>query len=101
MYIVTSTVVVSPEKTNEVIGIYRKRSRRVDENEGFLSFKLIQNTKKKNELTVHMEWESKEAYMAWVKSQEFKEIHDMEKNYPDQELAGIVPTVRQYEVVAE
>ena len=41
MYIVTSTVVVSPEKTDEVIGIYRKRSRRVDENKGFLSFKLI------------------------------------------------------------
>ena len=101
MYIVTSTVLVSPEKTDEVIGIYRKRSRRVDANEGFLSFKLIQNTKKKNELTVHMEWESKAAYLTWARSQEFKEIHDMEKNYPDQELAGIVPIVRQYEVVAE
>lgn len=101
MYIVTSTVLVAPEKTDEVIGIYRNRSKRVDANEGFLSFKLIQNTKKKNELTVHMEWESKGAYLAWARSQEFKEIHEMEKNYPDQELAGIIPIVRQYEVVAE
>lgn len=101
MYIVTSTVLVSPEKTDEVIDIYRNRSKRVDRNEGFLSFKLIQNVKKKNELTVHMEWESKDAYLNWARSQEFKEIHDMEKNYPDQELAGIIPTVRQYEVVAE
>ncbi|WP_203332347.1 antibiotic biosynthesis monooxygenase family protein [Planococcus beigongshangi] len=101
MYIVTSTVLVSPEKADEVIDIYRNRSKRVDRNEGFLSFKLIQNVKKKNELTVHMEWESKDAYLNWARSQEFKEIHDMEKNYPDQELAGIIPTVRQYEVVAE
>ena len=101
MYIVTSTVVVPPEKTEEVIGIYQKRSRRVDRAEGFHLFRLIQNTKKKNELTVHMEWHTKAAYMAWVKSQEFKEIHDLEKNYPDQELAKIIPIVRQYEVVAE
>lgn len=101
MYIVTSTVVVPPGKTEEVIGIYQKRSRRVDSAEGFHLFRLIQNTKRKNELTVHMEWQSKTAYMNWVKSQEFKEIHDMEKNYPDQELAKIIPTVRQYEVVAE
>ncbi len=101
MYIVTSTVVVPPEKTQEVIGIYQQRSRRVDLAEGFHLFRLIQNTKKKNELTVHMEWHTKAAYMAWVKSQEFKEIHDLEKNYPDQELAKIIPTVRQYEVVAE
>ncbi|MDQ0428963.1 heme-degrading monooxygenase HmoA [Planomicrobium stackebrandtii] len=101
MYIVTSTVVVPPEKTEEVIGIYQNRSRRVDLADGFHLFRLIQNTKKKNELTVHMEWHTKAAYMAWVKSQEFKEIHDLEKNYPDQELAKIIPTVRQYEVVAE
>jgi heme-degrading monooxygenase HmoA len=101
MYIVTSTVIVPLEKVDEVIGIYRNRSRRVDSAEGFHSFRLIQNTKKPNELTVHLEWQTKAAYLAWVKSAEFKEIHDMEKHYPDQELAGIVPKVRQYEVVAE
>lgn len=101
MYIVTSTVLVPLEKTEEVIGIYQNRSRRVDLAEGFHLFRLIQNIKKKNELTVHMEWHTKAAYLDWVKSQEFKEIHDLEKNYPDQELAKIVPIVRQYEVVAE
>ncbi|PSL40784.1 heme-degrading monooxygenase HmoA [Planomicrobium soli] len=101
MYIVTSTVIVPPEKVDEVIGIYQKRSRRVDSAEGFHLFRLIQNTKKLNELTVHLEWQTKEAYLTWVRSAEFKEIHDMEKHYPDQELANIVPTVRQYEVVAE
>ncbi|CEG22166.1 Heme-degrading monooxygenase [Planococcus massiliensis] len=101
MYIVTSTVVVPEEKTQDLIDIYRKRSRRVDKAPGFHSFRLIQNTKKRNELTVHLEWHSKEAYMEWVRSSEFKEIHDLEKHYPDKALAGIVPKVHQYEVVAE
>ncbi|MGI2327573.1 antibiotic biosynthesis monooxygenase family protein [Planococcus sp. YIM B11945] len=101
MYIVTSTVVVPHEKINEVIDIYRNRSRRVDAAEGFHSFRLIQNAKKPNELTVFLEWKTKAAYLAWVKSAEFKEIHDLEKQYPDQQLAGIVPKVHQYEVVAE
>ncbi len=97
----TSTVAVPPEKSEEVISIYRNRSRRVDQAEGFQSFRLLQNSKKPGELTVHLEWASKEAYLAWARSDEFKEIHDLEKNYPDQELAGIVPAVRQYTVVAE
>jgi heme oxygenase (staphylobilin-producing) len=101
MYIVTSTVLVPHEKTDEVIDIYRNRSRRVDQAEGFHSFRLIQNAKKPNELTVFLEWKTKSAYLAWVKSAEFKEIHDLEKHYPDQQLAGIVPKVHQYEVVAE
>ena len=101
MYIVTSTVTVPIEKTDDLIAIYRNRSRRVDKAEGFHSFRLIQNTKKLYELTVHLEWHSKEAYMNWVKSNEFKEIHELEKHYPDQQLTGIVPKVRQYEVVAE
>lgn len=48
MYIVT----VPKEKTDDLIAIYQKRSRRVDKAEGFVSFRLIQNTKKLNELTV-------------------------------------------------
>lgn len=101
MYIVTSTVEVPMEKMQDLIEIYQNRSRRVDQAEGFQQFRLIQNTKKLNELTVHMEWQSKESYLKWVRSSEFKEIHELEKNYPDKELAGITPKVRQYEVVAE
>ncbi|WP_079475532.1 antibiotic biosynthesis monooxygenase family protein [Marinococcus halophilus] len=101
MHIVTSTFIVPEEKAAEVIAIYEKRSRRVDKAEGFLKFQLLQNEKKPGELTVYMVWTSKEMYLNWVRSKEFKEIHEMEKNYPDQELAGIVPEVHQYQVVAE
>ena len=87
MYIVHSTFAVPEEKADEVVGIYRNRSRLVDRAAGFLKFLLLQNEKKPGELTVHMEWETKEQYMAWVTSDEFKRIHELEKKYPDQELA--------------
>ncbi|MFC5711217.1 antibiotic biosynthesis monooxygenase family protein [Thalassorhabdus alkalitolerans] len=101
MYIVTSTVTVPSEKADEVIDIYRNRSRAVDKAKGFRTFQLLQNDKKPGELTVHLEWESKADYLSWVTSDEYKKIHELEKKYPDKELASIVPKVGQYKVVAE
>ena len=101
MYIVQSVVQVPAEKTEEVIGLYRNRSRLVDQAPGFVSFQLLQNEVTPGELTVHMQWQRKEDYVTWVQSADFKRIHDLEAKYPDQELAQIKPLVRRYEVVAE
>ncbi|QTD42942.1 antibiotic biosynthesis monooxygenase [Sporosarcina sp. Te-1] len=101
MYIVNSTFMVPEEKAEEVIGIYRNRSKWVDRADGFLSFQLLQNQKRPGELVVHMEWASREQYLNWARSEQFKQIHELEKKYPDQELASIIPKVSQYKVVAE
>ncbi|MBB4825424.1 heme-degrading monooxygenase HmoA [Sporosarcina luteola] len=101
MYIVNSTFIVPEEKAEEVIGIYRNRSKWVDQTEGFVSFQLLQNQKRPGELVVHMEWASQKQYLNWVRSEQFKQIHELEKKYPDQELASIIPKVNQYKVVAE
>lgn len=101
MYIVNSTLIVPEEKAEEVIGIYQNRSKLVDQADGFLSFQLLQNQKRTGELVVHMEWASKDQYLNWVRSEQFKQIHELERKYPDQELASIIPKVNQYKVVAE
>ncbi|WP_101843146.1 antibiotic biosynthesis monooxygenase [Halobacillus sp. Marseille-P3879] len=101
MYVVDSTVVVPDHKADELISIYQNRSRLVDGADGFLSFQLLQNERKPGELTVHMEWKDKSYYLNWARSEQFKKIHELEKNYPDQELQGIVPHVKKYEVVAQ
>ncbi|WP_082233466.1 antibiotic biosynthesis monooxygenase family protein [Halobacillus massiliensis] len=100
MYVVDSTVIVPEHKADDLIAIYQNRSRLVDEAEGFLTFQLLQNDKKPGELTVHMEWEDKKSYLKWVRSEQFKKIHELEKRYPDEELQGIVPVVKKFEVVA-
>ncbi|WNF21148.1 antibiotic biosynthesis monooxygenase family protein [Mesobacillus jeotgali] len=101
MYIVHSTVEIPEGKVDEVIGIYQKRSRLVDEYEGFISFNLLQNEQKPSELTVQICWESKENYIKYITSDAYKKVHELEKNYPDQELASIRPTVGRYQVVAQ
>ncbi|MFD1020455.1 antibiotic biosynthesis monooxygenase family protein [Thalassobacillus hwangdonensis] len=101
MYIVDSIVTVPEHKADELIEVYRNRSRSVDKADGFHSFQLLQNDKKPGELTVHMEWLTKDDYLKWVRSEDFKRIHELEKKYPDQELANIVPKVNKYKVVAE
>ncbi|WP_456272524.1 antibiotic biosynthesis monooxygenase family protein [Bacillus sp. AK031] len=100
MYIVHSTFVVPNEKADEVISIYHSRSRLVDKADGFQRFLLLQNEKKPGEITVHMEWETKEQFMAWIQSEDYKRIHDLEKKYPDQELASIIPSIHKFKVVA-
>ncbi|WEZ06518.1 antibiotic biosynthesis monooxygenase family protein [Priestia flexa] len=100
MYTVFSTFDVPDEKAEEVINIYQKRSRKVDQAPGFVYFQLLQNDKRAGELTVQLTFETKESYLKWVRSKEFKEIHELEKRYPDQELAAVIPSIRQYKVVA-
>lgn len=100
MYTVFSTFDVPEKKSEEVIEIYRNRSRSVDQADGFIDFFLLQNDKKSGELTVQLIFETKAQYLNWVRSSEFKKIHELEKKYPDQELAGIIPAVTQYKVVA-
>ncbi|ADE70110.1 MULTISPECIES: antibiotic biosynthesis monooxygenase family protein [Priestia] len=100
MYTVFSTFNVPDEKAEEVIGIYKNRSKSVDEAPGFVDFLLLQNDKRAGELTVQLTFDTKENYLSWVRSEDFKRIHDLEKKYPDQELAAVIPKVSQYKVVA-
>lgn len=101
MYIVQSTVVVPQDKAEEVIRIYKGRSRLVDRAPGFQAFALLQNERKPWELTVQITWNTKEDYMRWAVSDDFKRVHELEKQYPDQELASIVPKIRKFAVVAQ
>ncbi len=100
MYTVFSTFDVPEEKSGQVVEIYRNRSRSVDQAEGFIDFFLLQNDKRPGELTVQLLFRTKADYLKWVRSTEFKRIHELENKYPDQELASIVPTVTRYKVVA-
>jgi heme oxygenase (mycobilin-producing) len=101
MYTVFSTFDVPPEKSEEVIRIYQNRSRLVDQAEGFVDFLLLQNDRRPGELTVQLLFDTKENYLTWARSEDFRRIHELEKKYPDQELAAIIPKVSKFKVVAK
>ncbi|MFC7365994.1 MULTISPECIES: antibiotic biosynthesis monooxygenase family protein [Bhargavaea] len=101
MYTVFSTFDVPPEKSEEVIRIYQNRSRLVDQANGFVNFLLLQNDRRPGELTVQLIFDTKENYLDWARSEDFRRIHELEKKYPDQELASIIPKVSKFKVVAK
>ncbi len=101
MYIVQSIIQVPGYKTEDLIGIYRNRSRLVDEQPGFVSFQLLQSETAPEEFVVQTTWQTKSDYIAWVKGTDFQRIHELERQYPDQELSDIKPTVKRYVVRAE
>ncbi|MGD7045624.1 antibiotic biosynthesis monooxygenase family protein [Jeotgalibacillus proteolyticus] len=100
MYTVFSTFDVPEGKADQVITIYKNRSRSVDGAPGFKDFLLLQNDKRAGEITVQLFFDTKRDYLNWVRSDDFKRIHELEKKYPDEELTAIVPKVTQYKVVA-
>lgn len=100
MHAVFSTFDVPPEKSEEVINIYKNRSHSVDEAPGFVDFFLLQNVKRPGEITVQLLFDTKENYLSWARGEDFKRIHELEKKYPDQDLASAIPKVSQHKVVA-
>ena len=81
MYTVFSTFLVPDDKANEVIQIYQQRSRLVDKAEALLIFCSCKMPPS-GELTVQLLFETKEDYLNWARSKEFKQIHELEKKYP-------------------
>jgi heme-degrading monooxygenase HmoA len=75
VYIVQSIIQVPGYKTEDLIGIYRNRSRLVDEQPGFVSFQLLQSETAPEEFVVQTTWQTKSDYIAWVKGTDFQRIH--------------------------
>lgn len=83
MYIVHSTFEIPHlDKVDEVIDIYKNRSRLVDHASGFVQFQLLQNQKKPNFLTVQLTWKTREDYMRWVTSDDYRKSMNLKKSTP-------------------
>ncbi|ACV57719.1 antibiotic biosynthesis monooxygenase family protein [Alicyclobacillus acidocaldarius] len=100
MYVVHSTIQVPMEWIDDVIALYRQRSRLVDHWPGFVSFALLQNEHRTGELTIQLVWQSKAHYLAWVQSDDFRRVHEREEALVAQGFPHPRPLVRKYEVVA-
>ncbi|WP_062309336.1 antibiotic biosynthesis monooxygenase family protein [Alicyclobacillus sendaiensis] len=100
MYVVYSTIVVPDEWMEDVIALYRDRSRLVDQWPGFVSFALLRNEHRRNELTVQLTWMSKADYLNWARSEDFRRVHARERELIAAGFPAVKPLVRKYEVVA-
>ncbi|SIT03849.1 antibiotic biosynthesis monooxygenase family protein [Alicyclobacillus vulcanalis] len=100
MYVVHSTIEVSSDWLDDVVALYQERSRLVDRWPGFISFALLQNEHRPNELTIQLVWQSKTHYLAWARSEDFRRVHERERELAAHGFPHPRPVVRKYEVVA-
>ncbi len=57
--------------------VWRGRKSRLDEMPGFISFHLLRGPERDDHVLYasHSVWESEEAFLAWTKSEQFREAH--------------------------
>ena len=85
----------SPEALEKVLEAFRGRARLVEERPGFKGL-LVLADRGKLEVLVLSLWESRDAFKAWVESEEFKRAHERARA---RRLEGVESEGFEYEVV--
>ncbi len=85
----------SPEALEKVVEAFRGRARLIEKRPGFRGL-LVLVDRGKMEVLVLSLWESREAFEAWVESEEFKRAHERARA---RRLEGVESEGYEYEVV--
>lgn len=95
MFIAMNRFHVAPGKGQEFEALWRERETYLDQVPGFVHFALLRGDEE-DEYLSHSTWESREAFIAWTESGEFR------KGHAQGSLMGILqgpPRVSLYEAV--
>lgn len=79
MYIAMNRFMVQKGSETEFENVWKNRDSTLEENPGFISFALLRGPNvEEQEHTLfasHTVWESHDAFIAWTKSQSFRDAH--------------------------
>lgn len=77
MFIAMNRFKVTPGKEEAFEAVWRGRDSRLGEMAGFRSFHLLRGPKAEDHTlySSHTVWESREAFEAWTRSEQFRESH--------------------------
>lgn len=95
MFIAMNHFRVAPGKGEDFERIWRERETYLDSVPGFVQFSLLRGDQE-GEYISHSTWESRDAFVAWTESEEFR------KGHAQGSLMGILegpPQVRLYDAV--
>ncbi|HHJ80559.1 MAG TPA: antibiotic biosynthesis monooxygenase [Candidatus Tenderia electrophaga] len=77
MYIAMNRFKIKPGCEQDFIDIWRNRETHLDSVPGFKAFNLLQGSSSE-EFTLfasHSSWDSKQAFVAWTESEQFRKAH--------------------------
>ena len=77
MFVAMNRFKVVPGQEEAFENVWRGRDSRLSEMDGFRSFHLLRGPKRDDHTlySSHTIWESREAFEAWTKSQQFRDSH--------------------------
>lgn len=77
MFIAMNRFKVAKGSEADFEDVWKTRRTRLDEMEGFVSFHLLRGPEKDDHTlyTSHSTWTSKELFLAWTKSEQFRDAH--------------------------
>lgn len=102
MYVSVSRLRVPEERTGELVSAFRARLRAVEAHDGFVDLQVWQSDRDRGELMMVSRWKSREAFTAYMRSEDHKRSHA--RIAPDLDAAIRLERLEHlhtYEVVAE
>ena len=102
MYVSLSRLRVPEERAPELVSAFRRRAHLVDDADGFVDLQVWRSDRDAGEILMVSRWENREAFKAYMKSQEHRISHER----IDPQLKGLIKLERlehlhTYDVVAE
>ncbi len=95
-FIVNNRVAVLPGHEEAFEARFRARAGEIDKQPGFVAMRVLRPLGNQAPYVVETEWESQEAFRAWVGSEDFKRAH---ANPMPKEAIGEGGGLEQFEVV--
>ncbi|MBA2779253.1 antibiotic biosynthesis monooxygenase family protein [Billgrantia kenyensis] len=95
-FIVNNRVVVMPGHEDTFEARFRARAGEIDKQPGFVAMRVLRPLGNQAPYVVETEWESQEAFRAWVGSEDFKRAH---ANPMPKEAVGEGGGLEQFEVI--
>lgn len=97
-YIVVNRIFVTQAYTEQFEERFRKRAGQIDKQPGFINLKILKPQEKEGAYMVMTTWKDEEAFMAWVKSEDFKQAH---QNTLPKEAFREGGGIERYEVIIQ
>ena len=101
MFVMMNRMTVPTEYREKFEMMFRTRAKAVDRRPGFVSAAILR-PENGNEYIVMTHWESQDAFLAWTKSDEYREGHQRVGEFKDANGKLVLTSkVETYEVFAE
>lgn len=102
MYVSLSRLRIPSERSQELISAFRRRAHLVDDATGFIDLQVWQSDRDPEEIIMVSRWSDREAFTAYMKSDEHQISHDrIDPELDDAIKLERLEHMHTYEVVAE